>query len=340
MKVNEEIGKYRIISIIGMGASGKVYKAEDMEIGRLVAIKVLDIASDITSAMLGKGREELERFKVEAKAAGRLKHPNIVTVYDTGRTRMGEPFIAMELLEGSTLDKLIADSGKLDPIKTLHYLSQISSCIDYAHSEGVVHKDIKPANISIEKHDKASLLDFGVASLGGDGVGTMVGTPSYMSPEQLRGQKLSSRVDIFSLSIVAFECLTGSRPFLGVDFSSVASSIIQKNPLSFEEVESDLPKNLEVALHKGLARNPDERWASAFKLMNSMATSLGVEITESGVKEFSPQKEWSPSMVQVLSSEQSELEEAQDGEIVGSTETLGRLYEKATIVDSNGDNPN
>lgn len=262
---------------------GVVYKAKDPEIGRLVAIKTLK------SVYMGDdtaGNEALQRFRQESRSAGKLHHPNIVTIFEAGRASNGSPFIVMEFVEGISLEVMISESGTLDPLAVLHYLSQIANALDYAHAQDVIHRDIKPSNIIVDTKHKPFLLDFGVAKLSDTSLtpaGTVVGTPSYMSPEQIRGVNLDGRSDVFSLAVVAFEAFTGKRPFPGNDFTTVVTNIINKEPLHFKEVESDLPAALEKILHQGMSKEKTERHQSALELMDEAAQALGVVIDGNGL---------------------------------------------------------
>ncbi|MCB0323405.1 MAG: serine/threonine protein kinase, partial [Bdellovibrionales bacterium] len=277
------IDKYEIVSTLGRGSMGVVYKGRDPEIGRLVAIKTLK------SVFMGDdpaGAEALQRFRLESRSAGKLHHPNIVTIFEAGRTESGSPYIVMEFIDGSSLESMIAQSGPLEPLGVLHYLSQIAGAIDYAHSQNVIHRDIKPSNILIDEHHRPHLLDFGVAKLSDTSLtpaGTVVGTPSYMSPEQIRGAKLDGRTDLFSLAVVAFEAFTGVRPFPGSDFTTVVSNIIHKEPLSFREVGAELPQELEAALRRGLAKDREDRLPQAVAFVESLAAVFGVELDPTGL---------------------------------------------------------
>lgn len=277
------IDKYEIVSTLGRGSMGVVYKAKDPEIGRLVAIKTLK------SVFMGDdaaGNEALQRFRQESRSAGKLHHPNIVTIFEAGRTENGSPYIVMEYIEGKSLEAMLAESGPIDPLAVLHYLAQIASAIDYAHSQSVIHRDIKPSNIIVDARHRPYLLDFGVAKLSDTSLtpaGTVVGTPSYMSPEQIRGSQLDGRTDLFSLAVVTFEAFTGQRPFPGTDFTTVVSNIIHKEPLSLAEVGSNLPGELEGVLRKGLAKEREERYGSALELVDSAAKAFGVVIDGTGL---------------------------------------------------------
>lgn len=277
------IDKYEIVSTLGRGSMGVVYKAQDPEIGRLVAIKTLK------SVFMGDdaaGNEALQRFRQESRSAGKLHHPNIVTIFEAGRTDNGSPYIVMEYIEGRSIEASIAEKGAIEPLLALHLLAQIASAIDYAHSQNVIHRDIKPSNVIVDGQSRPFLLDFGVAKLSDTSLtpaGTVVGTPSYMSPEQIRGVTLDGRTDIFSFAVVAYEVFTGSRPFPGADFTSVVSNIIHKDPLTFSEVGSKLSAEVEKALSKGLEKDRESRASSALEFIDGVAQAFHVMVDGTGL---------------------------------------------------------
>ena len=277
------IDKYEIVTTLGRGSMGVVYKAKDPEIGRMVAIKTLK------SVFMGDdaaGNEALQRFRQESRSAGKLHHPNIVTIFEAGRTENGSPYIVMEYIEGKSLEALLAEGGALEPLAVLHYLSQIASAIDYAHSQSVIHRDIKPSNIIVDAHHRPYLLDFGVAKLSDTSLtpaGTVVGTPSYMSPEQIRGSQLDGGTDLFSLAVVTFEAFTGSRPFPGNDFTTVVSNIIHKEPMTLSEAGSSLPADLESVLQRGLAKERGDRYPNALEFIDAAAKVFGVVMDGTGL---------------------------------------------------------
>lgn len=315
-----QIGKYEILSTIGQGSMGMVYKARDPEIGRTVAIKTL------RSVFLGTdaaGNEALQRFRQESRSAGRLRHANIVTIYDTGRTENGTPFIAMEYVEGRSLESIIAQEAPLDPLRVLHYLGQIGSAIDYAHSQDVIHRDIKPSNVIIDSASRALLLDFGVAKLSDTSLtpaGTVVGTPSYMSPEQIRGESLDGGTDRFAFAVMAFEMLTGVRPFPGSDFTTVVTNIIHNPPRSFSEVGAGaLPAEAEQIILKGLAKERGERFPSCAEFVAALArvfnatvsATVPLKFTEEGEK--NPDQPSEPSPADVVSETVTPLRAIEQG---------------------------
>jgi len=277
------IDKYEVIETLGKGSMGVVYKAEDPTIGRMVAIKTLRAIymGDDTA-----GNEALKRFQQEARSAGRLRHPNIVTIFEASRTENGTPYIVMEFIEGDSLEDLIKNEAPVSPDRGAHYLAQIAAAIDYAHRENVVHRDIKPSNVIVDLKHRPWLLDFGVAKLSDTSLtpaGTVVGTPSYMSPEQIRGERPDHFTDIFAFSVVAFELCVGKRPFPGEDFTTVVNNIIHKEPLTFAELGCTLPPALEAVFGRGLSKNKEERFNTCFELVSEMARILDLTVTEQGL---------------------------------------------------------
>ncbi len=253
---------------------GVVYKAEDTRLGRLVALKFLPQESL-------DDPQGLERFRREAKAASALNHPNICTIYDIGQEN-GRAFIAMEFLDGSTLKNLI-ENRTLDLERVLHISREIADALAAAHAKNVVHRDIKPANIFVSESGHAKVLDFGLAKVSTPGEdegdlatltltqpGIAVGTLPYMSPEQLRGQRVDCRTDVFSLGAVLYEMATGQRPFAGGTSMELSSSILRDTPKPVTEFRSDLPAGLQRIVEKCLAKEPAARYASARELRDAV----------------------------------------------------------------------
>ncbi len=277
------IEKYEVLETLGKGSMGVVYKAKDPEIGRMVAIKTLKSVFLSDDAV---GNEALKRFRQESRSAGRLHHPNIVTIFEAGRAQNGSPYIVMEYIEGKSLETIIRDAGAVEPLECFHYLAQIASAIDYALSQNIIHRDIKPSNIIVDGQYRPFLLDFGVAKLSDTSLtpaGTVVGTPSYMSPEQIRGEPLDGRSDLFSFAVVTYEMITGKRPFPGNDFTSVVTSILQKPPLPFSEIGCSLPNHLEGVLVQGLSRDREKRFSSATSFIDAAAQTLGISVDNTGL---------------------------------------------------------
>jgi len=291
------IGKYEVLSTIGRGAVGIVYKARDPNIDRIVAIKALK------SIFLGDNSPEnveLQRFYQEAQAAGKLKHPNIVTIYDVGCTDLGMPYIVMEYIEGQTLREAIESFGRCEPLGALYYLSQIGSAIDYAHSQGVLHRDINPGNILLDKDQRPYLVDFSLAKLCDISLtptGGLVGSPGYMAPELIKGESPGESSDIFSLAVVAFELLTGSLPFPGDDIIRTVYTVVNDPPITFRQLGVSLPEGIEQIIAKGLSKERSERYSCAAEFVNKLRAAIDSNFKESSsssmdetqrLKAFSP----------------------------------------------------
>lgn len=283
-----QIGKYRIVGILGRGSMGVVYRGLDPEIGRTVAIKTLRRVHEKQEkgAPLGGTDAALERFRNEARSAGNLRHPNIITVFDASID--GDiPFIVMDYVEGESLSSVVARQGALPPAQAINYLSQISSAVDYAHKRRVFHRDIKPSNLIVDGNDTVFVLDFGVASISRSysdwemplTKAPVVGTPGYMSPEQIMNEEIDHRSDLFSLAVVAYECFTGKRPFQGDDQQGLISATLRSKPQPVTVLCPHLPLALEAVLEQGLAKSRKDRMNSAQEFIEACAQALGLEIS-------------------------------------------------------------
>jgi serine/threonine protein kinase len=284
---NTTIAQYTIVSKIGEGGMGEVYRARDSKLGRDVAIKVLP-------ASLSENTDRLNRFEQEAQAAGALNHPNILSIYHIG-THDGAPYIVSELLEGETLRERMA-GGALPQRKAIDYGLQIAKGLAAAHEKGIVHRDIKPDNIFITDDGRVKILDFGLAKLTAtvDGVasqtevptrkvntdpGTVMGTMGYMSPEQLKGQHVDHRSDIFSFGAILYEMLSGKRAFRGDSMAETMSAILREDPPDLFETNKTVSPALERVVRHCLEKNPAERFHSARDLAFAIESLSGSAIS-------------------------------------------------------------
>lgn len=267
--INTKLGKYLIQAEIGRGGMGAVYRAYDTSLDRNVAIKVL-------APHLVWEKEFVERFLREAKAAARLKHPGIVTIHDVGQESDWYYFV-MEYLQGHTLTEIIHQQGPLPSDKAISYLKQMADALDYAHQNGLVHRDIKPGNIVISQM-RATLTDFGIARAGRDtrltATGTIVGTPEYMSPEQTQGLETDARSDQYSLAVVAYELLSGQVPFQAESAVALLYKVVHETPPPISQVRPDLPKGVEAVLDRALAKQPDERFETVKAFVETLEKAL------------------------------------------------------------------
>lgn len=265
----KNIGKYKITSILGKGAMGIVYKALDPDINREVAVKT--IRFDLVSEE-GDREEMMERFMREAQAAGKLTHSNIITIYDVGREK-DMTYIVMQLIEGKSLQKVISSGEKISTQAVIQLMDQLCKALDYAHDNGIIHRDIKPANVLLDKEGKPFIVDFGVARLETSTLteaGTTLGTPSYMSPEQVMGKKVDRRSDIFSLGGILYELLTGKRAFQAQSITTVIYKIIHEEPIALTEVKKGLPIGFEHIVCKALAKDPKDRYQTCTELATDL----------------------------------------------------------------------
>lgn len=276
----QTIGKYRVIGTLGRGSMGIVYKGLDPEIGRTVAIKTL---RRITSAQFADADAALERFKVEARSAGNLRHPNVITIFDVS-VEGDTPYIVMDYVEGESFDIVLSREGRLPPDRALAYLEQAAGGLDAAHTRGIIHRDIKPSNLILDSEGRVYVLDFGVAKINESfneqeksiTPEPVMGTPGYMSPEQIVNEKLDPRTDLFSFAIVAFEFFTGKRPFPGESFNEVVSNILNRKPIPLTQLAPDLPLALEVEFEKALAKKREQRFETAQEMVAALSRACGV----------------------------------------------------------------
>jgi len=260
-----QIGKYKIQELVGEGAMGTVYRATDSVLGRTVAIKVMN-------ASIARQPEHRSRFLREAQAAGSLQHPNVVTIYDLGELE-GHLFIAMEFVHGTDLEKLMTGAEPLKLQSKLDIIVDVLMGLSYAHKHGIVHRDIKPANIRVTEDGHAKIMDFGVAHLQSSDMtrtGLVVGTPSYMAPEQVMGGKAVPGTDIFAVGAVLYHLLTGSKPFEGPTLQSLFYRIVTDMPRPLAEVRPGLPSALNAVIQKSMAKEASDRYVSALDMANAI----------------------------------------------------------------------
>ncbi len=263
-----QLGRYEIVGEIGQGAMGIVYSAKDPLIGRTVAIKTISLG------LMSEDKEEYEgRFYQEAKAAGCLSHPNIVTIYDVGKS--GDvAYIAMEFLEGRELRDILNDGQILSEDQILDIVIQVALGLDYAHEHGIIHRDVKPSNIMVIRDDHVKITDFGIARMASSTVktqtGMVLGSPKYMSPEQVMGQKLDLRSDIFSLGVMLYELLTGNTPFNGENISAIMYQTVNTVPPPPSALNPAVPQMLDLIVAKAMAKKLDERYQNAKELANDL----------------------------------------------------------------------
>jgi serine/threonine protein kinase len=257
-----KLGRYEVLSELGKGAMGVVYLAKDPVIGRLVAIKTIRTAS------LGDDdaevREFKERFVREAQTAGILNHPNIVTIHDIGEdVDMRTSFIAMEYIEGKNLKSMLGEKTKFTYDQIADTIAQVAEALDYAHRKGIIHRDVKPANIIITTDRKVKITDFGIAKIASSNLtstGQFLGTPNYMSPEQVSGAPVDGRSDIFSLGVVLYELLTNRKPFLGDNLTAISYKIVHEDFTPPAELLAEVPSDFNAIVARAMAKDPWNRY--------------------------------------------------------------------------------
>jgi serine/threonine protein kinase len=269
----EQISRYRVIGELGRGAVGVVYKAQDPAIGRMIAIKAIRLKELTDDSERERVRERLFR---EAQSAGILSHPNIVTIYDIAEED-GMAYIFMELVNGQSLAQVLSAGTPASGEKLLGILKQVAAALDYAHKKGIIHRDIKPANIMVGDDGAAKITDFGVAKIVSQELtlsGTMLGTPGYMSPEQVQGADVTGRADQFALAAVAYEILAGEKPFQADSLATLLFKIVREDPVPVQRLNPALTSQVHEVLAKALAKNPAERYETCTAFVQALTIAL------------------------------------------------------------------
>ncbi len=283
----DRFGRYEILAELGRGAMGVVYKARDPKINRVVAVKTISLAGQPPE----EEQEYRERFFREAEAAGRLSHPGIVTVFDVGEEpETRSPYIVMELVPGQSLEKLLLskEDRKLPVEEALQLALEVAEALDCAHGQGVVHRDIKPANILLTEEGHAKIADFGVAKLNlanATAAGRTLGTPAYMSPEQLNGDPVDGRSDLFSLGVILYTVVTGYKPFQGNSALTVAFKIVNRDPVPATILDTELPPGLDYIISRAIAKDRSARY------QRGMEMALDIQELRAGREPLSKAKE-------------------------------------------------
>lgn len=277
--MKRNIGRYEILDQIGEGAMAKVYKAYDPQIDRTLAFKVL-------KKVPGIDEDYVARFLREAKAAGAMSHPNIVTIYDVGEAD-DYPYIIMEMLEGTPLDQLMKPGVKLPIAQVLSIGIQLAQALQYAHDRAIVHRDVKPSNIIVAPDGKSiTITDFGIAHI--DDVeatqrtqaGAVLGTPQYMSPEQALGRKVDGRSDLFSVGVILYELVAGKKPFPAKSLAQLLLQIIKEEPQAMGAAAADIPVGLRHIVEKLLSKQPEARFQNGDDLANALSRELAAILEE------------------------------------------------------------
>jgi len=265
------LGRYELLEELGRGAMGVVHKAYDPAVGRIVALKTVRV--DVT----GRERNELmDRLRREAQAAGRLEHPNIVTIHDAGEVE-GLFYLTMQYVKGRTMGEILEEHKLLPVSEIQHLVKQLCEGLDYAHENGIVHRDLKPSNIIVTAEGTPKIVDFGVAKIveaGSTKAGVVVGTPSYMSPEQAQGARVDRRSDIFSLGTIMYELLAGEKAFPGKTPTTIIYKILHEDPIPLRVVERTVTPALEQVVNKALAKSPHERYQTCRELILDLQSAV------------------------------------------------------------------
>lgn len=268
----QKLGKYTIEGELGRGAMGIVYRGHDPDLDRTVAIKTF--RKDTLDK--SESTELLERFKREAQAGGRLQHPNIVSIYDYDEDA-DVAFIAMEIIRGKELKEFFDGNQRFAAKDAVRLMSQLLDALEYAHRHGVVHRDIKPANLILMDDGTLKITDFGIARLESSTLtqaGTVLGTPTYMSPEQFMGQTVDGRSDLFSSGVILYQFLTGEKPFIGSSITTIMHKVLKEEPISPSELNVQVPPAFDAVVKKAIAKRPDDRYQTAAEFRDALQHAI------------------------------------------------------------------
>ena len=326
-----QLGRYNILGELGRGAMGVVYRAQDPVLDRPLAIKTIFISADDAD------RKEYEaRFTQEARAAGKLAHPGIVTIYDVGRE--GDLiYMAMELLEGTDLSTRAA-AQRFSITEAVRIAEQVADALAFAHDRGVVHRDVKPPNIMLLSRNRVKIMDFGIARMRSSDLktqtGMMLGTPRYMSPEQVAGRPVDQRSDIFSLGTVLYELLTGTKLFSGADATEIMYNVAQLRPVPPSRINRQVPSMLDLVVAKSLEKDANERYQDA----HQFGADLRACLNELGVHRPDPDRTQPPDQTQRLGADDDKtarLGAQEDAATIAEGGARGGTRAQVIIVDSN-----
>ena len=275
MPLPEHIGRYEIVSEIGRGAMGRVFLAMDPVIDRQIALKVMAPQTEFDPK---EWDEMQERFLLEARAAGRLRHPGVVTIFDADRDQETDTaYIAMEFVDGQSLQEMVHTCAPLRPAQILPIIEQVGLALNAAHDKGLVHRDVKPANILLDDQGAVKLTDFGITKFQTHNLtaaGTVLGSPSYMSPEQVRGEAIDDRAALFALGVVLFESLTGKLPFHGDSLATVTYNILELDPISSTDLESSVGPEVVDLVRRATEKDRSKRFQSGYEFAQSIRAVL------------------------------------------------------------------
>jgi len=277
-EIPQKLGKYEIRRELGRGAMGIVFEGWDPMIARRVALKT------VRKEQLEQGDAEqhLARFKREAQAAGRLNHPNVVAVYEYGEDPDGTAYIAMEYVEGSELKEAFDRQEDFPLNEVVRIMGELLAALGHAHEFGIVHRDVKPANIFMLKGGQVKFGDFGIARIESSNltqVGSVLGSPAYMSPEQFMGQRVDGRSDLFSAGVILYQFLTGEKPFLG-QLTTIMHKVLKEDPIPPSELNFQVPSVFDRVVRKAMAKRPDERYQTAREFADALRSALaGLEVS-------------------------------------------------------------